>query len=49
MTESKIPDDEQERHVRLIHKLATRLPWIVINVTLLTALATIIEVLWHRT
>ena len=38
-------DEEQEKQAKLIHQLATRLPWIVVIVTLLTAIVTLIEVL----
>lgn len=42
-------DEENERQSRLIHKLAVRLPWIVVAVTLVTAVATLLQIyLWGR-
>ena len=37
-------ENEQERQARLIHVLAKRLPWIVVAMTLLTALVTLVEI-----
>jgi hypothetical protein len=48
MNKTKEPDDEAKKQIRLIHALAVRLPWIVVAVTLLTALATMIEVVFLR-
>ena len=36
-------DQENEKQLRLIGSLATRLPWIVVIVTVLTALVTLVE------
>lgn len=39
--------EDQDKQVRLIGALAQRLPWIVVLITLLTALVTVIQVFWR--
>jgi hypothetical protein len=39
-----MPSDKDDERNKLIHNLATRLPWIVVLCVLLTAIVTIIEV-----
>lgn len=38
-------DDPAERHVRLIHNLAKRLPWITVLAVVLTFLAVLVQIL----
>ncbi len=44
----KSSDEEVERQIRLIHKLAERLPWIVVFFVALAAVITIIELFFER-
>jgi hypothetical protein len=37
-------DENVQRQVRLIHRLANRLPWIVVIVVLLAVITTIIQI-----
>lgn len=41
-------DEQKQRQVDLIHRLAVRLPWIVVIVTLIAAFFTIVEVFLTR-
>lgn len=50
-TEHSPNDNEKEknqRQIQIIQNLATRLPWIVVLVTLLAAILTIIQVIWSH-
>ena len=40
--------EERTRQVRLIRILASRLPWIVVSVIFITAIVTILQILWHK-
>ncbi|ADI38621.1 putative uncharacterized protein [Waddlia chondrophila 2032/99] len=45
MSKDKKNNDEREHQIRLIHVLATRLPWIAVIAVFLATLATIIQIL----
>jgi hypothetical protein len=41
-------EEQKQRNIRLLHKLATRLPWIVVIVTVFTALVTFLQIYLSR-
>lgn len=42
---SKDPDEEKLKQLLLIHKLATRLPWIVLSISVLAFLIILLQLL----
>jgi hypothetical protein len=40
----EFPLDESQKNIKLIHSLATRLPWIVVFFVVLTVVVTFIEI-----
>lgn len=48
MTNPKDQDEEKRRQILLIHKLATRLPWVIVGVSLFAFLLILLQVYLMR-
>jgi len=49
MKDNKDPDEEKRKQIMRIHKLATRLPWIIVGVSLFAFLMILLQVYLTRT
>ncbi|HEV8052339.1 MAG TPA: hypothetical protein VGP47_07585 [Parachlamydiaceae bacterium] len=48
MTDPKDQDEEKRKQIMRIHKLATRLPWIIVGVSLFAFLIIFLQVYFMR-
>ncbi len=44
----EVPEEKIQQQLKIIHKLAKRLPWLVVIVILLAAVFTILQIYFNR-